>query len=131
MLIFYNIELISGKKMVIRVLLVEDDELCRKLGLMVLGLFDNVEATSASTGSQALTLYEKEPFDLLIVDLDLPDITGSEIVSLIKNKYKKCPPSVAITAHLAKNSATPHNIDRLYTKPLTYNMFKDILTLVH
>lgn len=116
--------------MVTKVLLVEDDELCRKLGLKILALFNDIEAYSATNGIQALNLYEKESFDLLIVDLDLPDISGSEIVSLIKNRYTKYPPSVAITAHLDKNAVKPQHIDRLYTKPLTYNMFKDILTLI-
>lgn len=113
-----------------RILFVEDDELCMKLGLKVLALFDNVEVTSTDNGTSALNLYEKKPHDLLVVDLDLPDISGSELVSLIQNRYPNTPPSVAITAHLDDKTDKPKHIDRVYTKPLTYHMFKDILTLL-
>lgn len=113
-----------------KVLFVEDDDMCRKLGLKVLALFDNIEVMDATNGYDALELYENNPFDLIIVDLDLPDITGSEVVTLIKNRYKERPPAIAITAHLDNTDKVPNNIDKLYTKPLTYNMFKEILTLV-
>jgi DNA-binding response OmpR family regulator len=42
----------------------------------------------ASTGTQALNIIKKEDFDLVILDIKLPDIKGDEISRLIKEKKK-------------------------------------------
>jgi|AntRauTorckE5430_2_1112549.scaffolds.fasta_scaffold00428_14 two-component system aerobic respiration control sensor histidine kinase ArcB len=115
----------------IRILFVEDDEISRKLGVKILENSGKVETTAAKNGYEALALYQHNYFDLLLVDLSLPDISGLDVVSLIKHKYKTRPPAVAISAHLGKNEKTPSTVDRLYAKPLTSSLFEEILTLLN
>ncbi|MCX8095346.1 MAG: response regulator transcription factor [Caldisericia bacterium] len=42
-------------------------------------------------GLSALKALEKEKFDLMIIDLMLPDIEGFELIKLIKDKYPNTP----------------------------------------
>lgn len=70
----------SGKKL----LVVEDNEVTRKL---IEKLFDctEVEIIYTSTGKEAIEKLSVMHFDCVILDLSLPDISGFEILSRIKN----------------------------------------------
>ncbi|GAB4026061.1 response regulator transcription factor [Spirosoma gilvum] len=45
----------------------------------------------ASTGEEAKALLAKTPFDLIILDINLPDITGLELAEYIRNKPSQVP----------------------------------------
>jgi DNA-binding response OmpR family regulator len=60
------------------VLIVEDDERIRAAVRLALGDEGYVVLESES-GEQALELFEREPADLVLVDLMLPDMTGFEL----------------------------------------------------
>jgi two-component system chemotaxis response regulator CheY len=49
--------------------------------------------TEAASGFEALKELPRESFDLIITDINMPDINGLELVSFIKNSelYKKIP----------------------------------------
>lgn len=110
----------------IKVLLVEDDDLCRNLGLRVLNLFDGIQVFSSATGHRALELCLEHQFELIIVDLNLPDTSGYALAPMMK-RHTPQPFIVAITAQLSEGSPAPEYIDKLYTKPLTYPLFEEIL----
>ncbi|HEY7724347.1 MAG TPA: response regulator [Anaeromyxobacteraceae bacterium] len=63
------------------VLVVDDDALVRRAVHRVLAGFRVVEAV---TGSEALALVRREPPDLVLLDLVLPDMTGYEVCLRIK-----------------------------------------------
>ena len=112
------------------ILYVEDDEIAANIGQHILGLFDDVDVTYSATGYGALEAYNPGDYDLLIVDLGLPDISGVELVQMIKKQYKSCPPTVAITAHVTPDDGPIRQIDKVYVKPLTFDMAKEIFSLL-
>jgi len=61
------------------VLLVEDDESSRK-AIERLISSDKVQVTTCSTGAEAKTLFKRDNFDCIILDLGLPDMSGYEIL---------------------------------------------------
>lgn len=61
------------------ILLVEDDEVLAES--FVQALMDSHTVTHVSTGKQALQFLEKDSFDILVLDLNLPDMNGFEILS--------------------------------------------------
>lgn len=69
----------------INVLMIEDDvELAQ---LLKARLFkDNIEVTTAATPLEGLTLFQTHPFDLLVLDLSLPQMDGIEICRLIRQE---------------------------------------------
>ena len=66
-----------------RLLIVEDDELQRSSVLELIGNSD-VASTAVSTGEEALAALQAEPFDCIVLDLGLPDMTGFELIAQIQ-----------------------------------------------
>lgn len=78
-------------------ILIVDDETILRDSLRD-ALKDTHNVTTAGTGQEALDLIRKQDFDVLIVDLRLPDKSGLEIVREVK-ETKPYINSVVITAY--------------------------------
>jgi DNA-binding response OmpR family regulator len=63
---------------------VDDDEGTRETADRVLTLEGYVVAT-ASTGEEALAILRSVPIDLMIIDLRLPDMLGTEMVEVLRS----------------------------------------------
>jgi CheY-like chemotaxis protein/signal transduction histidine kinase/HAMP domain-containing protein len=66
-------------------LVVEADESHRNNVVELIGNGD-VQTTSVSTGAQALAALQGGPFDCMVLDLFLPDMSGFELIHKIKRK---------------------------------------------
>ena len=77
-----------------RILIVEDSATMRSLLASTLeDLGVPVKITEASTGFEALRCLPREAYDLVVTDINMPDINGLELVSFVKNndKYSEIP----------------------------------------
>jgi two-component system chemotaxis response regulator CheY len=77
-----------------RILIVEDSETMRSLIVSCLEeLGEPVKITEASSGFEALRYLPRDEFDLVVTDINMPDINGLELVSFVKNneKYRGIP----------------------------------------
>ena len=72
-----------------KILIVEDDINIQNI-LQELLIKNNYEVTSAYSGSEALLLLEKNVFDLVLLDLMLPAISGEEIIKISSDDKVKC-----------------------------------------
>lgn len=79
----------------IKVLLVDDDELVRqKLITDLKGLGITTPISDAAGGDEALEiLKDRSPFDLIILDIEMPKMSGIELLKIIKREaiYKDVP----------------------------------------
>lgn len=87
----------SGK----RILLVEDDLFSAEYLLEVL-LSTNVEVVLTKNGSDAVEKVKNEKFDLVLMDIQLPGISGNKATELIR-EFNKEIVIVAQTAHAMSN----------------------------
>jgi len=71
-----------------RVLLVDDDDTVRGFVRTVLGA--EYECHDAADGKQAWDRLEKTPYDLVVLDVNLPGMTGAELLQRLR---QNCPPS--------------------------------------
>jgi two-component system chemotaxis response regulator CheY len=68
------------------VLIVEDSATMRSLIASTLEDLDiPVKVTEAASGFEALHCLPRDPFDLIVTDINMPDINGLELVSFIKS----------------------------------------------
>ena len=77
-----------------RILIVEDSPTMRALLNSALeDLEVPVKITEASSGFEALRCLPREPFDLIVTDINMPDINGLELVSFAKSNdaYRSIP----------------------------------------
>jgi CheY-like chemotaxis protein/HAMP domain-containing protein len=66
-----------------RLLVVEDDD-AQRMGIVELIGNGDVTTTAVATGEEALAALQSEPFDCMVVDLKLPDMTGFELIEKIQ-----------------------------------------------
>ena len=64
-----------------KVLLVDDHAIVRSGLRRLLALVAGAEISEASTGKEGLTALKKTSFDVVVLDLNLPDIGGIELLS--------------------------------------------------
>jgi PAS domain S-box-containing protein len=81
----------------IRVLVVEDIALNQLLMRTLLDDFD-FKCDIASNGKIAIEKLQKEKFDIVLMDLQMPEMNGFEATDYIRNKLKSKIPIIALTA---------------------------------
>ena len=88
----------------LRILLTEDNLVNQKLAVKLLEKSGhNVHV--AGNGKEALEAFRKGTFDLILMDVEMPEMNGLEATSLIRKAEKKTGshiPIVAMTAHAMK-----------------------------
>ena len=105
----------------LNVLLVEDIELNVVVARSVLEkLGSSVEV--AMTGQEALTMFDPDEFDLVLLDIQLPDMTGLDVARELRKKYigRDLPPLIALTANVLrdKKEYLDAGMDDVLSKPL-------------
>lgn len=71
-----------------RILLVEDEDQIRKLVKMNLQI-EGYEVVEAADGPQAMLLINQQHFDLILLDIMLPEINGFQICEQVRLRNKK------------------------------------------
>ena len=114
------------------VLYIEDNILNAELVEEIIGIHHpEIRLITTMFGHQGIKLATVNLPDLILLDLDLPDITGSDVLaSLQANDLTKSIPVVVVTA-----DATPQQIEKLMTsgardyltKPLDITMFLQVV----
>ncbi|MEM9194373.1 MAG: response regulator [Myxococcota bacterium] len=67
-----------------RILIVEDSSAMRAFVRATLEQDGSATVEEASSGFEALRILPREKFDLVIVDINMPDINGLELVSFMR-----------------------------------------------
>jgi two-component system chemotaxis response regulator CheY len=72
------------------ILIVEDSPTTRALIRALIEEIGDFNTVEASSGFDALKLLPTQEFDLVITDINMPDINGLELINFIKNNPKYC-----------------------------------------
>src|SRR5216683_4329703 len=85
----------------LRILLAEDNEYNQKVAVGMLTL-DGHAVTIAGNGREAVEIYRKHPFDLVLMDVQMPEMDGVLATELIRQWQRSSGvrvPIIAMTAH--------------------------------
>jgi DNA-binding response OmpR family regulator len=81
-----------------KILLVDDDEDLREALSEQLVMTEDFDVFEAGSGSEAMKRAKESIYDLVILDVGLPDTDGRELCKLLRKQGVKCP-IVMLTGH--------------------------------
>jgi CheY-like chemotaxis protein len=113
--------IIRGK----RILLVDDEPSVREAFRMMLK-FDGHTVTEANNGAEALDLFTKGQFDLVMTDFEMPGMKGNELAVRIKKLAPK-QPILMITAHGKELGDSENPMDSILDKPFTMDNLREAI----
>jgi len=99
-------------------LAIDDQQIIRELlESMLEGL--GYQAVVASSGAEALNLFKKKDFDLVLTDLGMPGMSGWEVSRMIKRLRKEVPVILFTGLGVVPNpeQMKEYGIDYFLTKP--------------
>ncbi len=80
-----------------RILIVEDSSAMRAYVRAALESDGEWEVVEAGSGLEALRLLPRGPYRLVITDINMPDLSGLELVSFIRKSQHRATPIVIIS----------------------------------
>jgi two-component system, sensor histidine kinase and response regulator len=87
---------LAGRK----VLLVEDNELNQLIATELLRDAAGMQVSAASNGAEALELLARQPFDIALMDVQMPVMDGCQVTEKIRQQPRfSALPIIAMTAH--------------------------------
>lgn len=103
------------------ILVVDDSKVMREMMIACLRGQDGFTFDQASSGLEAIEQLSLKPFDLLLLDLNMPDIGGIEVVEFVRSQDKICNvPIIIVTTRGDEDSkakAMKVGATRYLTKP--------------
>ncbi|MBT6522394.1 MAG: response regulator transcription factor [Rhodobacteraceae bacterium] len=81
-----------------KILLVDDDEDLREALSEQLLMTEDFDVYEGSSGAEALEKIKQQSYDLMVLDVGLPDTDGRELCRLIRKQGVKCP-ILMLTGH--------------------------------
>ncbi len=114
----------------IHILLVDDEPLFAQSLQQILQA-NNYISTIANNGSEALNLLKTEIFDLILLDVDLPDMSGVQIIDSIK-EHLPTTPVIMMTGNASVETAVEamkKGAHDYLKKPIVYDLLTTSITM--
>jgi CheY-like chemotaxis protein len=116
----------------LRVLLAEDNQVNQRLAVHILERLGH-QVQVARNGAEAVSLFEQSPFDLVLMDIQMPEMGGEEATRRIREIEAKRGghiPIVAMTAHAMKGDRErflESGMDEYVSKPISQERLREVL----
>jgi len=117
-----------------RLLLAEDNVINRQIVLLYLEEME-LEADVAHTGKQAVEMTLENRYDLILMDVNMPELDGLEATRQLRRKLppEHQPVIIGLSASAGSDDlkmALDAGMDSYITKPITYEQLETCLTQI-
>lgn len=113
------------------VMIVEDSATTRSMIRAIIEEFDELETVEAASGFEALKLLPAHDLDLVVTDINMPDINGLELINFIRKdeRYVNIPIIIISTERSEedKKRGVALGANAYITKPFKPNDLQDLL----
>lgn len=117
----------------LRVLVVDDDPIYRETARMFLTMLGR-NVSLAENGHAGLKALAEKPFDILIVDMEMPDISGLEVIRQLRNQPQLADlPVIMVTSRddaMAIDRAYELGASSFVVKPVNWTLLDHYLRFV-
>jgi len=80
------------------VLVVDDEEIICTLFAAMLGHYGHYHVVTTTDGRQVLDILRREPFDVMLLDMSMPALSGLEVLQQITQAFEELP-VIIVTGH--------------------------------
>jgi len=128
----YTMETDTETSKSLQILLAEDNQVNQKLAMRLLEKRGH-HVTIASNGREALSALEKKHFDLVLMDVQMPEMDGLEATRLLREKEKSSGQHQAVVAMTAlvmkgdRERCMAAGMDGYLSKPIRQQELDDVL----
>jgi two-component system sensor histidine kinase/response regulator len=124
---------ITAPSLSLRILLAEDNLVNQKVAMTMLGKMGH-RITLATNGLEALEQWRQSDFDLILMDVQMPEMTGLEATTRIRREEAKGAhvPIVAMTASAMseeRDRCLAAGMDDFISKPVSYKVIEEMITV--
>ena len=110
-----------AERLPLKILLVDDNSTNQKLGLMILKRF-GYRADVAGNGIEVLQALEQQTYDVVLMDIEMPEMDGLEATAEIRQRWGEAGPRiVAMTANAMRGDQDRYleaGMDDYVSKPI-------------
>jgi len=116
----------------LHILLTEDNAVNQRVALRILEKAGH-RVDIAENGKAALRMLEEQPFDLILMDVQMPEMGGFEATALIREKEKRSGrhiPIIAMTAHAMagdRERCLAAGMDNYLSKPVAASTLLELV----
>jgi two-component system, sensor histidine kinase and response regulator len=116
----------------LHILLAEDNAVNQRVALRILEKAGHQVAV-AENGNAALRMLQEQPFDLILMDVQMPEMGGFEATALIREKEKRSGrhiPIIAMTAHAMagdRERCLAAGMDNYLSKPVAASTLLELV----
>ena len=113
------------------ILVVDDSPTMRRMVITSLGSLRQVKSTQAGSGLEAIERLAIEPVDLMVLDLNMPDMHGMEVIGFVRSHqaYRDIPIVVLTTKgeESSRKEAFAAGANHYLTKPFNPQQLADVV----
>lgn len=113
------------------ILIVEDSPTMRSILASTIDSLDRYRTVEAANGFEALRILPREQIDLIITDINMPDINGLELISYLKknSRYEKTPLVILSTEGSERDRAKGLSLgaDEYLVKPFDPEQLQEVI----
>ncbi|MBF0432205.1 MAG: response regulator [Fibrobacteria bacterium] len=123
---------LQESKSKLNILLAEDNNINQKFAVKFLTKMGHWVKV-ANNGKEAIALFNKDKFDVVLMDVHMPEMNGFEATAIIKEQQKQQNhpvPIIALTAASRQEDmdrCTEAGMDGFLSKPISINKFAELL----
>ena len=122
-----------AEKFPLRILIAEDNHINQKVALALLSRY-GYRADVAANGLEAFESVVRQPYDLVLMDIQMPEMDGLESAQAMRKKLRdQCPKIIALTANAfqgAREEYLSKGFDDYLSKPLLPESLRMAITFV-
>lgn len=119
----------NNNKLDLHILLADDNKtLCKVYQKMLNGL--GCQTVITNNGIEALSAFKEDLYDIILLDINMPEMDGLETMNQIRERFHNIPPIICATASALKGDVDGYmdaGFDDYITKPFTVSDLFSIL----
>ena len=119
----------TDRNRALRILVAEDNIINQKVILKMLNKL-NYRADVAANGLEVLAALERQPYDVVLMDIQMPEMDGLDAARKIREKWPEWPKIIAITAYAMqgdREKCIASGMNDYITKPVNLEELRTVL----